>query len=143
MTKISIHSVTPDILKSGHNKGNKFLKVETNEGKMSVFDNAIFSDIEKAVGKEVEVETFKTGIYTNIVAFVEVLGDAQQKEKSTFDEGFRTNVDAGNLLQRAIDLLNGTSDLDLTLKMKALEEGKLVSILVQAFKKTKELLKEE
>jgi len=61
---------------------------------------------------------------------------------STSNQTSRTNVDAGNILQRAIELLNSSTELTFAQKHQVLKEGKLTEDLVQVFRNTKTKLSE-
>ena len=56
---------------------------------------------------------------------------------------FRVNVDAGNLVQRQIELLNGCEDLTFKEKLEIITNGSLIEQLTKNFKKAITLLEED
>ncbi len=80
--RISIYNVDERLTK----KNDPYLLVETNDGKMSVFDAVLFDDIKNAIGKEVTAEIVTSGNYKNIVSFGDVLGEAKASTQHTSQE---------------------------------------------------------
>ena len=68
--------------------------------------------------------------------------ESKFKPKKDFNE-FRVNVDAGNLVQRQIEFLNGCTDLSFTEKIAAIKDNVLIEPLAQNFKKAITLLDED
>lgn len=78
MEKISVNKIDKKVAKN--NKA--YLLVETNIGKMSVFDDSLFDDVEHSLGHEVEALIETSGNYKNIVELGKILGEAKASEKS-------------------------------------------------------------
>lgn len=90
MDKISINKVDK---KTSKNKSD-YLLVETSQGKMSVFDDSLFKQVNSAIGKEIEaiVITSADGKYKNIVELGQVLGDAKQETSNQYGRDPKTIV---------------------------------------------------
>jgi len=103
---LSIYEVEESAIKSGPNLGNKFWKVKTNKGQMSIFDKEVAQEIIKNEGKicDVEVEISEKGdkTYKNITAFNGAYGDAEDDEEDR--NLIRKKVDSGNMIRNAVDL---------------------------------------
>lgn len=94
LQKVSIRNIIEKETKTGKSAGSKYLVVETNEGKLSVFSQPLFDAVNKAVGKEVEVDILTVGQYRNIIGVGKVVGDAhtfqpQQNPQDRIDEATR------------------------------------------------------
>lgn len=103
MTKISIYKV-----EAKETKTNKpYLLVETSTGKMSVFDEGLFKNINESIGKEVQVNVVVSGNYTNIVGFVDTIGEASAKPEEPKEKSFGREPNAiirTDCYKMAIDL---------------------------------------
>ena len=88
MEKISINKITEGKTKGGKTPGSTYFLVETNKGKMSVFDSALFKDISDLVGKEVEVEITTSGNFKNITDIGDVIGNAVPEKVEKESERF-------------------------------------------------------
>ena len=93
-------------------------------------------------GDEVEVEYVENGQWKNIIS-VEKLssGSVPAPRQETSSKDFRLNVDAGNILQREVDLLAGLK-LDLAVTTKVLTEGTLGGFLTEEFVRIRTKLSE-
>ena len=84
MEKISVNKIDKKVAKTG----NAYLLVETNLGKMSVFDNELFDNVEHSLGHEVEAEIETSGNYKNIVELGKIIGVAKPEKESKESTSF-------------------------------------------------------
>lgn len=132
MENISINKVDVKTTKLGA----PFLLIETSKGKMSVFDVDLFSQVKDSVGKEIEVEVISQGNYKNIVELGKTIGSA----KSIGQEDTRKNVDAGNIVQRAVELTIAVIQNSKELTAAENVFNKNLEIITKAFIETKDKL---
>lgn len=132
MDKISINKTDRKKTK----KGADYLLVDTSQGKMSVFDSDLFDQINNAVGKEIEAVVLTDGAYKNIVEVGQILGEA----KATESTDTRKNVDAGNIVQRAVELTVAViqNSKEPVAAPKVFDE--CLNLITEAFIKTKDKL---
>ena len=124
LQKVSISKIDEKETKSGKSVGSKYLVVETNEGRFSVFAESLFDAVNKAVGKEVEVDILTVGKYRNIIGVGKVIGTAKPSEHH---EDKQDKIDEATRLRRRTDLTMKAYDGYLAGKIereKVLEEAK-------------------
>ena len=92
-------------------------------------------------GDEILLTYEEDGKWKN-VSDIKVLSANPTPGSNPTQAEFRPNVDAGNILQREIEFLNGL-DLDLPTKTKILNEGNLGGYLVDEFNRIRNRLKNE
>lgn len=95
-------------------------------------------------GDEVEVEYEENGKWKNI-SDVKILSSSPYFEEPTISvtgKDYRINVDAGNILQREVDILNGIEGMNVITATKILTEGNLGKYLVEEYKRIQNRLKE-
>lgn len=96
MEKIAISRIN----KKRASNGAEYLLLETNKGKMAIFDSDLFAKAESSIGKEIEAEILTKDNYKNVVELGDILGEVKIEKL----EDTRKNVDAGNIVQRAVEL---------------------------------------
>jgi hypothetical protein len=82
----------------------------------------------------------KNGKFT--ITKVKILESKPESKPQTSlkNDEFRVNVDAGNAEQRAIELLSNCPELTFDKKLEILKKHDLQDVLVESFRKTKELV---
>jgi len=76
METLNIQKIEEKEIKSGKNAGDSYLSVQTDKGKMSVFNKGIFAQLREAEGKTCEAEVTQVGEYKNLTGIGKILGNA-------------------------------------------------------------------
>ena len=90
MDNITIFDYKEAATKTGQNAGTAYLAIETDQGRVSCFDAALFDKIKEAKGMEVSVSITNIGDFKNLVAFEKVIGPGKEKKSSAGGNQYRT-----------------------------------------------------
>ena len=82
MENITIFNYKEAVTKSGQNAGTAYLAIESEQGRISCFDSALFDKIKEAKGMEVKVSITTSGDFKNLVAFESVIGPGKEQPKN-------------------------------------------------------------
>ena len=82
MENITIFNYKEAVTKSGTNAGTSYLAIESDQGRISCFDSALFDKIKEAKGMEVSVSISASGDFKNLVAFETVVGPGKEQPKT-------------------------------------------------------------
>ena len=114
---VSIKKVDQKETKTGKNAGSKFLVVETNDGRFSVFAENLFDQINNAVGKEVELDILTVGQYRNVIGVGKVIGQAKLSTSQEYQPDRQDKIDEATRLRRRTDLTMKAYDAYITGKI--------------------------
>ena len=114
---VSIKKVDQKETKTGKNAGSKFLVVETNDGRFSVFAENLFDQINNAVGKEVELDILTVGQYRNVIGVCKVIGQAKLSTSQEYQPDRQDKIDEATRLRRRTDLTMKAYDAYITGKI--------------------------
>ena len=82
MENITIFNYKEAATKTGQNAGITYLAIESDQGRISCFDSALFDKIKEAKGMEVSVSITTNGDFKNLVAFETVIGPGKEQPKT-------------------------------------------------------------
>ena len=97
MDNITIFEYKEAATKTGQNAGAAYLAIETNLGRVSCFDAALFDKLKEAKGKEISVSITTNGDFKNLVAVGEVIGPGKERtyeSKGKSKESYGRDPDA-------------------------------------------------
>ena len=83
MDNITIFDYKEAATKTGQNAGTAYLAIETDQGRVSCFDSALFTKLKEAKGMEVSVSITTNGDFKNLVAFEKVIGPGKERTQES------------------------------------------------------------